>query len=394
MNRLGWNWLIIVGALAAGEGLASASPQSVALWPFLLVLAVLVVLIGYGFRVRGWVLIAVALFGAAVYYHATVEVEQHYRDSPWLRKARRYEKTERQDSMIRREFSRRIGIGLEHSPSTADLHRAILLGDKKALSSKKRRAYIDSGTIHIFAISGLHVMIIAKVIMFFVAICMVPLRWQGVVAMPFVWAYVAMIGSPPSAVRAALMASVYFVAPIFWRRQDGLIAWSVTFIAIHLINPMQIGNVGSLFSFVVMLALIFANRLVREVKTPIYKGIVLTIVAWAAGVPIAASVFGRITPGGLIANLVLMAVAGYTVVIGFLGVLASFFLTPIARLLNNLAAISTSLMDFLADAVSRIPGASIVVPPWDFFTCMLWYIAMALVYYLVHIIRERHRTEF
>lgn len=373
--------------------MASAFPGLVELWPILLVFAALCGLIGYGYHIRGWTFVFVALIGAAVYYHGTVEIEQGFRESPWLRNARRHEKVERNDSPIRREISRRIGIGLEHSPSTADLHRAMLLGDRKALTAEKRRAFVDSGTIHVFAISGLHVMVIAKVIMFLVALCMVPLRWQGVVAMPFVWAYVALIGCPPSAVRAALMASVYFAAPVFWRRPDGLIAWSVTFIAVHLVNPVQIGNVGSIFSFAVMLALILANRLVREVKTPVYKGLILTSAAWAAGVPIAAAVFGRITPGGLFANLLLLPAAGCTVVAGFLGVLASFFLTPLALLLNNLAALSTTLMDFLAEAISRIPGANLVVPPWSFITSVLWYVAMGLVYYLVYLVRERHRAE-
>lgn len=373
--------------------MASVFPGLVELWPILLVFAALCGLIGYGYHVHGWTFVFVALIGAAVYYHGTVEIEQGFRESPWLRNARRHEKVERNDSPIRREISRRIGIGLEHSPSTADLHRAILLGDRKALTAEKRRAFVDSGTIHVFAISGLHVMVIAKVIMFLVALCMVPLRWQGVVAMPFIWAYVALIGCPPSAVRAALMASVYFAAPVFWRRPDGLIAWSVTFIAVHLVNPVQIGNVGSIFSFAVMLALILANRLVREIKTPFYKGLLLTTAAWAAGVPIAAAVFGRITPGGLFANLVLMVAAGYTVMMGFLGVLASFFSTPLARLFNNLAALSTTLMDFLAEAISRIPGANIVVPPWSFMTSVLWYVAMGLVYYLVYLVRERHRAE-
>lgn len=373
--------------------MASAFPGLVELWPILLVFAALCGLIGYGYHVRGWTFVFVALIGAAVYYHGTVEIEQGFRESPWLRNARRHEKVERNDSPIRREISRRIGIGLEHSPSTADLHRAMLLGDRKALTAEKRRAFVDSGTIHVFAISGLHVMVIAKVIMFLVALCMVPLRWQGVVAMPFVWAYVALIGCPPSAVRAALMASVYFAAPVFWRRPDGLIAWSVTFIAVHLVNPVLIGNVGSIFSFAVMLALILANRLVREIKTPFYKGLLLTTAAWAAGVPIAAAVFGRITPGGLFANLVLMVAAGYTVMMGFLGVVTSFFLTPLARLFNNLAALSTTLMDFLAEAISRIPGANIVVPQWSFMTSVLWYVAMGLVYYLVYLVRERHRAE-
>lgn len=373
--------------------MASAFPGLVELWPILLVFASLCGLIGYGYHVRGWTFVFVALIGAAVYYHGTVEIEQGFRESPWLRNARRHEKVERNDSPIRREISRRIGIGLEHSPSTADLHRAILLGDRKALTAEKRRAFVDSGTIHVFAISGLHVMVIAKVIMFLVAFCMVPLRWQGVVAMPFIWAYVALIGCPPSAVRAALMASVYFAAPVFWRRPDGLIAWSVTFIAVHLVNPVQIGNVGSIFSFAVMLALILANRLVREIKTSFYKGLLLTTAAWVAGVPIAAAVFGRITPGGLFANLILMVAAGYTVMMGFLGVLASFFLTPLARLFNNLAALSTTLMDFLAESISRIPGANIVVPPWSFMTSVLWYVAMGLVYYLVYLVRERHRAE-
>lgn len=381
------------GALALGEGVAAAFPQAVALWPILLVLATLSVFFGYGHNLRGWPWLAIAFLGAAVFYHATVEREQFFRESPWMRNAKVHERASRDKSPFKRELSRRIGIGLAHSPEAADLNRAIILGERQVLAGARRRTFVDSGTIHIFAISGLHVMIIAKLIMFFIALVKTPLRWQGALAMPLVWAYVGMIGFTPSAVRAASMATVYFAAPLFWRRPDGLVAWAVTFLLVHLINPMQITNVGSAFSFVVMLSLVIANRLARDWDNGMRKSLLLTGAAWAAGVPIAAAVFGRVTPGGIIANFALMIAVGYSVVMGCLGVLTSFIWTPLAVLFNNMAALATNLMTFFSDCISRLPGASIVVPRWGFWTCLLWYLAMVLTFYLIWMVKERRRTE-
>ena len=378
--------LSICLALAAGEFAASFALTAAEAWPVAAVAALLVALFGHGLAVRGWQLPAVFLVGAALFLAASVEGERQFRESPWMRQARRRPQQEHGPQVqwarsVKLDFARRIGLGLEHDREVVALNRAILLGERKALPRRTRQAFVDSGTMHVFAISGLHVMAVASVLVYLLAILFVPRRIAGAAAVPILWGYVYLIGASPSAVRAALMATFYYSAPLVWRRPNGLRSWELAFLTVHLIRPTVISDVGNALSFSVMLAIVLVGERCRASGL---KGTVLTGgAAWAAGVPIAAHVFGCVTPGGMLANLVLIFAAKLVVVSGLTGVLVSYVSVTLAVHLNNLAAQVTWSMVGVSEAISRLPGASFEVGRWSLLQCAEWYVMIVLVGFLI-----------
>lgn len=394
MNRTERAWIGAAAALAVGEGLATLFSRMAEFWAAAAVVSVLVMLFGFGLRLRAWHYAALIFVGISLFLHAKVVEERGYRDRPWMRGVERRVNDRKDENPVRRELSRRVGLGLEHDPEVAALNRAILLGERKNLPPRLRRTFVESGAIHVFAVSGLHVMAVAKILMVLAALCFVPLRALSLVVVPIVWAYVIMIGAPPSAVRAASMATIYFSATLFGRRPNGLISWAATFLIVHLIAPGMIENVGSQFSFVVMLVLIVASRLGKGIRSAFVKVLYFTVAAWAAGVPISAAVFGRVTPAGIVSNLFLVFSATYTVVAGAIGLLVSFVWEPLAVHFNNMAGLLTRFMVFAADSVSMLPGATIEVPKWGFRMCAMWYTALSLAFYLQYSIRRRRANIF
>ena len=388
--------LLACAALAAGEFAASRAATLVELWPFVAFVALVVALVGYGWAVRGWPLVAWALVGVAVFYFATSERERTFRETPWMREARvrRAAADDGADgsalAATRREFLRRAAIGIEEDHEVVQLNRAILLGARASLSPRLKRTFVESGTIHVFAISGLHVMGVAHVLMFLLRLFLIPRRWVGAAAVPVLWAYVVLIGAPPSAVRAACMATLTCLAPAFGRRPNGVVAWALTYLGVHLLRPDLVVNVGCALSFAVMLSILVACDALRERPEGLWKTLAVTLVAWAAGVPIAAHVFGRVTPGGIVANLALIPAAGVTVTSGIVGLLASFVSETLAAHLNALAALFTKAMVVVSEAVSRLPGANFEIPQWPVALCAEWYLMLALVW-LLHRIRSAPR---
>lgn len=377
--------LSICLALAAGEFMASYVPTAAEAWPVAAIAVALVALFGYGFAVRGWGYVAVFLLGVTLFLSASVASERLYRVQPWMRYARRraQKSVERADwtFTVKRDLARRVGLGLEHDREVVALNRAILLGERGRLPYRTRQVFVESGTMHVFAISGLHVMSVASVLVFLLGFLFVPRRFAGAVAIPILWGYVYLIGASPSAVRAALMATFEYSAPLVWRRPNGLRAWELTFLSIHLLQPTSIVNVGSALSFAVMLAIVFAGESGRASG---WKGTLLTTcAAWAVGVPIAAHVFGRVTPGGMLANLVLIFAAKGVVVSGLTGVLVSYVSTALAVHVNNLAALITWAMVGVSEVVSRLPGANFEVESWTMLQCAEWYVMIVLVGFLI-----------
>ena len=384
MRGTGWLWAC--AALAAGEYSASLAPACAEAWPAAALLSLLVALFGYGLSVRCWHLVFLFVAGAALFLGASVESESQYRLKPWMRTAaarRRAAATESAKAggasgaaVVRRELSRRAAMGLGHDRETIALNRAILLGERGGMPKRVRRMFVESGTIHVFAISGLHVMAVAQLLYWLLRIMFVPRRLSGAAAVPILWAYVWVVGMPPSAVRAALMASFYHAAPLFWRKPDGTRAWAFAFLAVYLWDPTKICDVGCALSFAVMLTILLALDCGRSFGGAVVQTLWVTFAAWAGGVPIAAHVFGRITPGGLAANLLLLPSAAVTVVSGALGMLASFVSEGVAAHLNNVSALFTQAMVGVSSAVARLPGANVETGSWPVWLCLVWYAAL------------------
>ncbi len=286
-------------------------------------------------------------------------------------------------SRWRGNLSRRVGIGLEHDPQAAALNRAILLGERAALDASVRDEFASAGTIHVFAISGLHVMFIAGLLRLALLLIGVPLRGAGAIAIPLIGLYVWLVGCPPSAIRAALMSALYFSAPIFWRRPNGVVSWSLTFLLVHVLSPMCLFDVGCRLSFTVMLSLVVWLRWKPDFKIKWCDGFALAIVAWAAGVPMTARIFGRFTLGGLLANPLVIPAAGVGVPVGVLGCFASFVSEELAAHINNFAALCTRMMATASSFVANLPGASVEIVPWSYGMCAAWYVACILSVWLV-----------
>lgn len=386
--------LFFCGALAAGEFAASFAPTWAEAWPVAATLSLLVALFGYGLCVRGWPFAAVFLAGVALFLSASVEQERLYREKPWMRGKPSYERQGHEASRgfaseLKADLSRRVGLGLDADREAASLNRAILLGERARLPKRLKDVFVASGTMHVFAISGLHVMAVAGVLMFLLALTFLPQRLTGAVALPILWGYVYLVGCAPSAVRAALMASFCLMAPIFWRRPDLLQSWALAFLLVHVCRPQQITDVGNVLSFTVMLAIALAVESGRLMGFRI-SFFWITVVAWAAGVPIAAHVFGQVAPGGILANLILITAAECTVVSGAVGVVVSFVSETAAAHCNNLSALCTKGMVGISELVSRIPGSSFEVPRWTLLQCAEWYALIVLIVFLVFLRRSRN----
>ncbi|MGN0852576.1 MAG: ComEC/Rec2 family competence protein [Kiritimatiellia bacterium] len=296
---------------------------------------------------------------------------------------------------IAQDLSVRLSAGLDWCPELAKLNSAILLGRRGGLSREKRRLFADAGTIHVFAISGLHVMVVALLIRNFLTRLNVTGPFQNLAAIPLIWIYTVLTGLRPSAVRAALMATFWLGAPVLGRKPDSLSAWSATALLVYGLHPEMLFDVGSTLSFTVMLGIVLWIEWTRNFK-PLFRdgfrtgrfarvfgeygaanrllsGFGISLAAWIAGVPIAASVFGRFTPGGLIANLAVLYCAEKMVKIGMAGLLASFFCLPLAALFNNCAAGFTWAMARLSQCIAALPCASYAITSWTLSATLLWY---------------------
>ena len=291
----------------------------------------------------------------------------------------------------------KAAIGLGWCPELASINRAILLGDRTGLSKDRRKVFSSAGTIHVFAISGLHVMLIALLLVRGLSLLSVPVWARGLVVTPALVAYVLVTGMRPSAVRAAMMASICLLAPSFGRKGDSLVAWSVTALCVYALFPERIFDAGCTLSFTAMFGIVVWLKWVFPLlpergREGIFGECGVSFAAWTAGVPAVAHVFGCFTPGGLLANVVVLRLAGCLVSFGMAGMAIGCMLPPVAAVFNNLAAAMAWIMCQVSTAVASLPFASFTVEPWPWWACMGWYAPfLAGIALLTWLTRKRSR---
>ena len=403
--------LLAAGLLVAGEALGFACPGAAPGWPLVVLLLVLLGLVSFGWRLSALAWAAPLLLGVALALHAATQPDR----MPVPRARTAFRQTRRVPAVraapaapspwdrFSAALARGLGVGLDWNRELADLDRAILLGRRDGISRDRRRLFADAGTIHVFAISGLHVMVVAWMLNGVLLRLEAPLRVRGLLCLPPLWAYVVLTGAHPSAVRAALMASFHLLATVLDRRPDARVSWSLTAIVVYALHPERLLDVGCTFSFAVMLGIVLwldcarrLDRLIPAERTGLRRFVGefgVTLVAWAAGVPIAAHVFGRFTPGGLLANYFVLRCARPLVQCGFGALAAGLFCPLLAALLNNAAAGCAWAMVFISERVAALPFSTFEVRPWSYTACAAWYGAcLALLLLVKRIHRPGART--
>lgn len=294
---------------------------------------------------------------------------------------------------VRNAASERLATGKGCDALSVSLLRAVLLGERGGVPSSSKSYFSAAGTMHIFAVSGLHVALIAGFIRVFLSLLCVPYRAAVFLTVPLLWLYTAMIGWTPPTVRAASMISIAELGLLFFRRPCAIPAWSATFIAVYALSPGLLGSIGAMLSFVVMLAIILWKDYIDGAVVPEkWSFLGFSFVAWIAGVPVIAYAFGRISVGALLANLVAIPLVSIALVSSVSGLILGLVSTTVEGWCNNLASLAMKLTDALSAFVAAIPGASLQVGRCGAVECVLWYALFFLSAFLVRSIILRKKS--
>ncbi|MFC1463118.1 ComEC/Rec2 family competence protein [Verrucomicrobiota bacterium] len=300
---------------------------------------------------------------------------------------------------FRRNASDYLSAGIEEHPDAVALSRALLLGVRGEISKDAKDVFRATGTLHVFAISGLHVGMICLMIR--VVLCRFRIsrvHWVLFVA-PLVVLYTIITGARASAVRACIMAIIYYLAPLLGRKADVASALALAGLLILLVSPAQLLDVGFVFSFVVVAGIItyypiFERplrrlwevdplRVQKEHKAiSILRGCIryvctLTAIscsAWLASAPLTAYYFGRFAPIALVGNLVVIPLVFLIVLAGCLSLLLGSCVWVLAEIFNNANLALIWVLSYTMKAVRGIPFGSMDVAQPPIWLVLGWYV--------------------
>lgn len=150
-------------------------------------------------------------------------------------------------SDVRHAFAavyRRYGL----SDDAYSVVAAMTLGERHGISPGLRAVYNACGASHVFAISGLHLSMLFFMVRHLLPVRRLP-RTGSALLLVLLWAYVLMVGSPASAVRAAVMLSVYQMMSLMNRVHDGISSITFAAFVLLLFRPSWLFDLGFQMSF-------------------------------------------------------------------------------------------------------------------------------------------------
>ena len=312
---------------------------------------------------------------------------------------------------LRHQAAETLRVGIEDYPETVGLVHALLLGYRSELPASAHRLFVRSGTLHIFAVSGLHVGIVVGLIVFALAACSVPRRRWFLFVTPLLLAYTLMTGMKPSAVRACIMAMVFLGATAMHRRADSYSSLAFAALALLAWRPAILLKASFVLSFAVVTGILLLFPHVEALLHPLWapdpfraeperrrvrvgrwwgsKAAALAAVsisAWLISAPLIATYFGRVAPIALVANMVVVPMAFLIVLAGALSIVCGAWCGVVAEIFNHAAlALSQLLLAGLRMLVA-LPGGFVRVPymPWWFVATWYGLIVAALLLLYAH----------
>ena len=294
---------------------------------------------------------------------------------------------------------RTLQRGLPAEDAALRLMWAMTLGWKTALTGEISEPFMRSGTMHIFAISGLHIALIAGIMVSLLRVLQMSRAWCGVIVIPLLWFYTAATGWQSSAVRSTIMMTVIIGGWSLRRPSDLLNSLAAAALVILLWQPQQLFQASFQLSFFVVLSIALLlpplekirdrllqidpmlpaelvprwQRSLRALARVLLTSFATSLAAWLGSLPLTACYFHLFSPVTLLANLVIVPLSSLALMCNLGSLICGDWLPWATELFNHSGWLFMSAMITISHLATELPGAYRYVPAPTLASCLLYY---------------------
>lgn len=251
--------------------------------------------------------------------------------------------------------------GLEGSPDVQNFISGIALGLRHQTPEDIEEPFQQTGTLHLFAVAGLHVGIVARLLWMLATVAQLSRRWAAALIIPLVFFYAAVTGLHVSSVRAAMMSSILLGGLFFERKVFALNSLAAAAFFLLCWDTNEIFSTGFQLSFSVVGAILLLAdpffRVMRRLGAPdpflprnllsgsrrflevcfrwLCRGASVSLAAWVGSLPLIWWYFHLVSPVSLFANLVVVPLAFFVLAVGLLSLLFAPLVSSLSIVFNN-----------------------------------------------------------
>ncbi len=283
------------------------------------------------------------------------------------------------------------------SPTTADLTTAMVFNDRSVMSDEDARAFRDSNTIHLFAVSGMHVAMFSLIVGVLLGVAGVRRRSGMLVLMVILSVYILMIGMSPAPLRAYLIAAA--MAAGWWLRRevDGWSALLLAFAIIVAVNPLSLWNAGLQLSLAGVAGIFIFERPLRELLGEskgeisklrragrfVWAALVVSLAATIMVLPLQLHYFSQVNLLSPLANLLACPISGLVLGGALATILAGMVFPPLGLVFGAATSGGMELLRAIAYATASAKWAIVTpgsLPAW---AVIAYYVVLLAGFYVV-----------
>src|SRR5438270_2214265 len=246
--------------------------------------------------------------------------------------------------------------GLDDSPQVQSFLSCIALGLRHQTPEDIEEPFQQTGTLHLFAVAGLHVGIVARLLWILAMVARLSRKWATALIIPLLLFYAAVTGLHISSVRAAVMSSVLLGGFFFERSVFALNSLAAAAFFLLCWDTNELFSTGFQLSFAVVGGIILLadplsrwlqqlgstdpflpRRLVSGLRRTIglgyewiCRGGSVSLAAWLGSLPLVLWYFHLITPSSLFANLVVVPIAFFILCFALFSVVESSIVSALS----------------------------------------------------------------
>jgi ComEC/Rec2-related protein len=291
-------------------------------------------------------------------------------------------------SIAAREWIRgKLELGLASEPELTILIESMVLGMRGETPPEMKGLFQRTGTLHLFAVSGLHVAMLGCIAWCLLKPLRISRRAAVVIIIPLLCAYALVTGLRPSCVRATVMASFLLLGNLLERPAVALNSLAAAAVAILAWDTNELFAPGFQLSFVLVLFIMglsapIARRVERRGEpddfipaelwtrgqrwwVAIWKKFAqtsgVTISAWIGSFVFMAGYFHLISPVAIVANAVAVPLAFCVLALGLMSLLCGTFSTALAMIANHANWVAAKALLASLALFSKVPGGYVYV---------------------------------
>ena len=262
--------------------------------------------------------------------------------------------------------------------------KIFITGEKDDLDNNILQEYQTNGVSHLFSISGMHVSLLASIILFILKKVSYNNKLNYLVVILFLLFYLFLTNFSSSILRTTIMFILMAINKCYNLKVKNIDIICLVLIIIIIINPFYIYDIGFQYSYLISFTLILLAKKTNKVRNKLVQSLYISFICFLVSFPISIYNFSSVNILSIFINIILIPLVSVAV---YPLSLLTFIISP----LINIFVLAVSILEKLNSIFANITIFQLVVSKPNIIIIFAYYVIIYLSlfnkkYYLLLVI--------